>query len=56
MYRFYIRHGGPNKETVAMLLNQNNPPGIEFYLSASNSFCFMAAEDMSGKRLYTLGR
>ena len=40
MYRFYIRHGGhiggPNKETVAMFLNQNNPQGIEFYLNASN--------------------
>jgi len=60
MYRFYIRHGGhidgPNKETMAMLLNQNNPQGIEFYLNASNSFCFMTGDDMSEKRLYILGR
>ena len=42
---------GQNKQTVAMLVDQNNPRGIEFYLYANNSFCSMAAGHLSENHL-----
>ena len=41
-----------NKETSAVLVDQNNPRGIEFHFCADNSFCFTATYQVSENHLF----